>query len=102
MTKLRRPSDVRPSSTIPRIFSSETAWLIKAKLRVEDPWEGRTPVYINGLCHMTKMVAMAMQSKNILKIFFSRIRGPMILKLGTNHRGIKLYRFYINDDPWLT
>ena len=30
-------SDVRPSSTISKIFSSETAWPIKAKLHVEHP-----------------------------------------------------------------
>ena len=30
-------SGVRPSSTISKIFSSETAWPIKAKLHVEHP-----------------------------------------------------------------
>ena len=40
------------------IFSSETAWPIKAKLYVEPPWEGGTKVYINGPGHMTKMAAM--------------------------------------------
>ena len=34
---VRRPSVVRPSSTISKIFSSETAWPIKAKLHVEHP-----------------------------------------------------------------
>ena len=36
---LRRPSVVvrRPSSTISKIFSSETTWPIKAKLHVEHP-----------------------------------------------------------------
>ena len=32
-----RPSVVRPSFTISKIFSSETAWQIKAKLHVEHP-----------------------------------------------------------------
>ena len=32
-----RPSSVRPSSTISKIFSSETAWPIKAKLHVQHP-----------------------------------------------------------------
>ena len=32
-----RPSVVHPSSTISKIFSSETAWPIKAKLHVEHP-----------------------------------------------------------------
>ena len=66
---VRRPSSVvvrrRPSFTISKIFSSETAWPIKAKLHVEHPWEGGTKVYINGLGHMTKMAAMAINSKNL-------------------------------------
>ena len=53
---IRRPS-VRPSSVRPftfsNIFSSETAWPIKANFYVEPPWEGGTKVYINGPGHMT-------------------------------------------------
>ena len=45
---------------------------------------------INGPGHMTKMVtkmaAMAINSKKTLIIFFSRTR-PMILKLGMKHQG---------------
>ena len=26
----------------------------------------------------------------------------MILKLGVQHRGLELYKVYVNDDPWLT
>ena len=40
------------------VFSSETAWPIKAKFYIEPPWEGGTKVYINGPGHMTKMTAM--------------------------------------------
>ena len=47
-----------------KIFSSETAWPIKAKLYVEPPWEGGTKVYINGPGHMTKMAAMPIYGKN--------------------------------------
>ena len=47
------------------IFSSETAWPIKAKLYVEPPWEGGTKVYINGPGHMTKMAAMPIYCKNL-------------------------------------
>ena len=47
------------------IFSSETAWPIKAKLYVEPPWEGGTKVYINGPGHMTKMAAMPIYRKNL-------------------------------------
>ena len=52
------PASVRrPSSTFSNIFSSETAWPIKAKFYVEPPWEGGMKVYINGPGHMNKMAA---------------------------------------------
>ena len=47
------------------IFSSETAWPIKAKFYVEPPWEGGTKVYINGPGHMTKVAAMPIYGKNL-------------------------------------
>ena len=59
-------SIVRPS-TFSNIFSSETAWPIKAKFYVEPPWEGGTKVYINGPGHMTKMAAMPTYGKNLKK-----------------------------------
>ena len=49
------------------IFSSETAWPIKAKFYVEPPWEGGTKVYINGPGHMTKMAAMPIYGKKLKK-----------------------------------
>ena len=63
---IRRPSVRRPS-TFSNIFSSETAWPIKAKFYVEPPWEGGTKVYINGPGHMTKMAAMPIYGKNLKK-----------------------------------
>ena len=69
---------------------------------MEPSWEGGTKVYINGPGHMTKMAAMPIYGKKPLKIFFSRTRSPMILKLGMKHRGLKPYKVYINDDPGLT
>ena len=53
------------------IFSSETAWPIKAKFYVEPPSGGGTKVYINGPGHMTKMAAMPIYGKTPSKIFFS-------------------------------
>ena len=83
---IRRPSVVRPSVVRPftfsNIFSSKTAWPIKAKFYVEPPWEGGTKVYINGPGHMTKMAAMPIYGKNPSKIFFSRTGGPIFMKLG--------------------
>ena len=48
---------------------------------------------------MTKMAAMAINSKHLLKIFFSRTRRPMILKLGMKYQAIELYKVCINHDP---
>ena len=67
----RRPSSsssIRPS-TISNVFSSETAWPIKAKFYVEPQWEGGMKVYINGPGHMTKMAAMPIYGKNLLNFF---------------------------------
>ena len=59
----RRPSvGVRPPFL--KIFSSETAWQIKAKFYVEPPWVGRTKVCSQHLGHMTKMAAVLIYGKN--------------------------------------
>ena len=55
---------VRPF-TFSNIFSSETAWPIKAKFYVEPPLEGGTKVYINSPGQMTKMAAMPIYGKNL-------------------------------------
>ena len=75
------PSSVRPF-TFSNIFSTETAWPIKAKFYVEPPWEGGTKFYINGPGHMTKMAAMPIYGKNPSKIFFSRNGRQIFTKLG--------------------
>ena len=62
------PASVRRRPfTFSNIFSSETAWPIKAKFYVEPPWEGGTKVCINGPGHMTKMAAMPIYGKNLKK-----------------------------------
>ena len=56
-------NDGRPSSsTMSKIFSSETAWLNK-----KHPMEEGNKFYINGHGHMTKMAAMViwLNSKNL-------------------------------------
>ena len=83
-------SVVRPSSVVRRppfskIFSSETAWPIKAKFYMKHLWEGGTNVYINNPGHMTKMAAMPIYGKNPSKIFFSGTTGPISTKLGMKH-----------------
>ena len=47
-------------------------------------------VYINGQGHMTKIAAMAINSKNISKSSSSEPGRPMILKLGMKHLGMEL------------
>ena len=48
-----------------KIFLSETFRPIKAKRHVDHSEEGRMTVYVNGQGHMTKMAAMAVDSKDI-------------------------------------
>ena len=80
---IRRPSvRRRRPSTFSNIFSSETAWPIKAKFYVEPPWEGGTKVCINGPGHMTKMAAMPIYGKNLKKSSSPEPGGPISLKLG--------------------
>ena len=62
-----RPSVDRRPFTFSNIFSSETAWPIKAKFYVEPPWEGGTKDCINGPGHMTKMATMPIYGKNLKK-----------------------------------
>ena len=49
---------------------------------------------------MTKMAAMAINSKNLLKS--SPEPGPLILKLGMEHQREKLYKVFINHDFGMT
>ena len=65
---VRHPSTsviIRPHFS--NIFSSDTAWPIKAKFYVEPPWGGGTKVYINDPGHMTKMAAMLKNVQNLKK-----------------------------------
>ena len=59
-------------------------------------------VCINGQGHMTKMTTMAINRNKTLKIFLSRTRRPMILKVGMKHQGEELYKVYINHDLGMT
>ena len=97
---VRRPSVRRPPFS--KIFSSETAWPIKAKFYMKHLWEGGTNVYINNPGHMTKMAAMPIYGKNPSKIFFSGTTGPISTKHGMKHYWLKHYNVYINHDPMMT
>ena len=54
---------------------------------------------MNSVFHMTKMAAKPIYGKNHSKIFSSRTRRPMILKLGMKHQAMELYKVYISHDP---
>ena len=62
-------SSVRPSSTISKIFFSETAWPIKLKFYVEPPWVGGMEVCSRDLGHMTKMAATPIYGKTFQKSY---------------------------------
>ena len=53
----------RPSFS--NVFSSETAWPIKAKFYVEPTWERGNKVCINVSGHMTGMAATPIYGKNL-------------------------------------
>ena len=72
-------SVVRRPFTFSNIFSSETAWPIKAKFYVEGPWEGGTKVCINGPGHMTKMAATPIYGKNFKNLLLQN-RKPYDLE----------------------
>ena len=69
------------SSTISKIFFSETTWPIKLKFYVEPPCVGGMKVCSRDLGHITKMAAMPIYGKNSSKIFFSRTVGLISIKL---------------------
>ena len=50
---------------------------------------------------MIKMAAMPIYGKNPLK-FFSWTNGPISMKLGMKHRGLKYYNVFIDYDLWMT
>ena len=55
-------------------------------------------VCINGQGHMTKMAAMAINSKT----FVTRTRRPIILNFGMKHQAMELYKVCVNHDPVMT
>ena len=51
-------------------------------------------------CH-AQITAMPIYDKH-LKIFFSRTKKALRLNLGTQHRGLKVYKICSNDDSRMT
>ena len=65
---------------------------------MKPPWE--RGLHKNGHCHMTKMATMPIYGQTFT-IFFFGTRSSMILKLGMDQQGLKVYKVYINE-PGLT
>ena len=84
MAMIRRPSVVvrRRRPPFSKIFFSETAWPIKAKIYMKHLLEGGTTVFINNPGHMAEMAATPIYGKYPSKIVFSGIGGPISTKLG--------------------
>ena len=64
------------------IVFSQTIGPIKLKFHVKTPYVKSAKIYTKYFGHMTKMAATPIYGKNLLKIFFSRNRRPVTLRLG--------------------
>ena len=68
---------------------------------MKTPYNKLKKIYANCFGHMTKMADMLIYGKKPLKIFSSRIRRLMTLRLGMYHLGCGTYQVCSNDDPRL-
>ena len=59
-------------------------------------------IYQHNAGHMTKMAAMPIYGKSILKIFFPGTTGLMLMKRCMKHKRPKPCIFCSNYDPGLT
>ena len=64
------------------IVSSQTIGPIELKFHVKTPYDKSAKICTKYFGHMTKMAATPIYGKNLLKIFFSRTRRPVTLRLG--------------------
>ena len=64
------------------IVFSETIGPFELKFHVKTPYDKSAKIYTKYFGHMTKMAATPIYGKKLLKIFFSRTRRPVTLRLG--------------------
>ena len=64
------------------IVFSQTIDPIELKFHVRTPYDKLVKIYTKSFGHMTKMAVKPIYGKNLLKIFFSRTRRPVTLRLG--------------------
>ena len=58
--------------------------------------------YLNAPDHIIKITTIPISGKKKLQSLLLQNQNPIILKLGTQNCGHKLYKVYINDDPALS
>ena len=64
------------------IVFSQTIGSIELKFHVKTPYDKSAKLYTKYVGHMTKMATTPIYGKNFLKIFLSRTRRPVTLRLG--------------------
>ena len=64
------------------IVFSQTIGPIELKFHVKTAYDNLAKIYAKYFSHMTKMAPTPVYGKNLLKIFFSRTRKPVTLRLG--------------------
>ena len=69
---------------------------------MKTPYDKSAKIYTKYFGHMTKMALTPIYGKNLLKIFFSRTRRPVTLRLSMKYWGCEAYQVCSNDDPRVT
>ena len=64
------------------IVFSQTIGTIELKFHMKTPYDKSAKLYTKYVGHMSKMATTPIYRKNLLKIFFSRTRRPVTLRLG--------------------
>ena len=94
--------DLRPKSLRYQnynLFFWKTAEQIEAKFHMKPFLDRGMKVCSNGPGHMAKMPTMTIYGKNTSKIFFSRTREPIVMKLGMKHWPLGPIIVCSEDDP---
>ena len=71
---------VVPSIYLNIVFSQNIG-PIEVKFHVKTPYDKLAKIYAKYFGHITKMAAMPIYGKNLLKILFSRTKRPVTLRL---------------------
>ena len=81
-TLLAKVAHIVVPSIYLNIVFSQTIGPIELKFHVKTPYDKLAKIYTKYFGHMTKMATKLIYGKNLLKIFFSRTRRPVFLRLG--------------------